>query len=193
MEFAAHNGIRLSWVDQVSNGFTKFNNLLTFKECINQENPKDKELGTQAMDKVYQRAFLSIGLLQTRVESHESLKGLNQLYTKSNSTFILSPPTNETPDAVENILAFFEPIVNDPWHSRAWILQEAFSAGLRMNIILLWSPNVDIKGLPGTSRILSVMEIVVPLDVFCMLIDYVNSFLIRSLGTLPLAESLSKR
>jgi hypothetical protein len=39
--------------------------------------------------------------------------------------------------------------------------KEASSAGPRMNILLQNSPNIDIQGLPGISRILSVTEIVI--------------------------------
>ncbi len=36
----------------------------------------DTELGIQAIYKVYQRAFLSIGLLRTRIESQRTLDAL---------------------------------------------------------------------------------------------------------------------
>ena len=46
------------------------------KECIDQEDPANKEVGIQVMDKVYERAFLSIGLLRTRIGSQDALRVL---------------------------------------------------------------------------------------------------------------------
>lgn len=79
------------------------------------------------MDKVYQRAFLSIGLLRTRIETQETLDSLQYLLAESgevDATITDGTPTSELVDAV---MSFFEPILADPWHTRAWILQEGLS------------------------------------------------------------------
>ena len=91
VDFATQNGIRLIWIDQLSE--TPLGGLLVSfisKECIDQENPSDKELGIQATDQIYQRAFLSIGLLQTIIESQDMLEALRHLLNKDYESYDLS-------------------------------------------------------------------------------------------------------
>lgn len=88
----------------------------------------DKELGIQAMDKVYQRAFLSAGLLRTRIETERSLEGLKYLLAESGEFCIDLKDHVPTSEIVDVVMAFFEPLINDLWHTRAWILQEGLSS-----------------------------------------------------------------
>ncbi|KAH6715572.1 heterokaryon incompatibility protein-domain-containing protein [Leptodontidium sp. MPI-SDFR-AT-0119] len=178
VEFAAQSGIRLIWIDQ---------------ECIDQEDPADKELGIQVMDKVYQRAFLSIGLLRSRIESQDTLRALHHVLTNSDDFEGFSNANIPTPDLVESLISFFGHVMNDPWHTRAWVLQESLSAGPRMVLLLQRSPEVIIEGLPGISKTLSVSEVALHLDLFIMLIDYATGFLLKSLTTLPITNNLTQK
>jgi len=140
---------------------------------------------------------MSIGLLRTTIESPDKLKALNYLLTKEDEFSGFSPAKigdiNETVLA-EELIDFFEPIANDSWHTRGWILQEAFSSGPRMNLLLMRTPNVSVRGLPGISQTLSMTEIVIHMDLILGMIDYARTFLSRlSLVSLPLEETLARR
>jgi hypothetical protein len=149
------------------------------------------------MDQVYQRAFISIGLLRTTIESPDKLKALNYLLTKEDEFSGFS--TEKIGDINETVLAeklidFLEPIANDAWHTRAWILQEAFSSGPRMNLLLRRTSDIIVKGLPGISQTLSMTEIVIHMDLLLAMIDHARAFLSRlSLVTAPLGDSLAQR
>ncbi|PVH81654.1 hypothetical protein DL98DRAFT_571010 [Cadophora sp. DSE1049] len=177
-EFAAQNGIRLIWIDQ---------------ECIDQEDPADKELGIQVMDKVYQRAFLSIGLLRTRIESQDTLRVLKHFGPNSDGGWGFSAAEISTHDLVESMITFFEHIMKDPWHTRAWVLQEAYSAGPRMVLLFQHAPGISMSGHRTISTTLSVSEIAVHFDSFIILVDYATGFLTRSLAALAITDDLAQR
>ena len=145
------------------------------QECIDQEDPVDKELGIQAMDKIYKRAYLSIGLLQGTVESQESLDSLALLVDSSRWDNSSASPT-ELQAMAAKLLPFFELVAGDPWHTRAWVLQEAFSSGSRMNLLLRRTAGVSVKGVAGISHILSVTEIVIHMDTLLMVFTYAHAF-----------------
>ncbi|KAL2068075.1 hypothetical protein VTL71DRAFT_16173 [Oculimacula yallundae] len=178
VRFAAQNGIRFIWIDQ---------------ECIDQEDPEDKELGIQVMDKVYQRAFLSIGLLRTRIESQDSLRAIKHFLLNSENPQGFNTANVPPEELMESFTAFFGLIMNDPWHTRAWILQEAFSAGPRMVLLLQHAPEISTEGLPCISETLSVSEIVLHLDQFIVMIDYANWFLTKSPTSLPTTHDLTQK
>ena len=147
------------------------------------------------MDKVYQRAFLSIGLLQTSITSNETLDALNYLFTKDgnvNSEYLTLSATATTGSIEDSlpprigkialaskIVAFLETLAGDTWHTRAWILQETFSAGPRMCLLLKRTPNITTRGLPGVSQTLSITEVVIRMDALLGIIDHAKHFLLR--------------
>jgi len=136
------------------------------------------------MDQVYQRAFLSIGLLQTSISSDETLDALRYLLTTGgnmNDEYLTQFTTEriEEPTLASKLVTFLETLANDPWHTRAWILQETFSSGPRMCLLLRRAPNVTTKGLPGVSQTLSVTEVVIHMNSFLAIVDHAKHFLLH--------------
>jgi hypothetical protein len=145
------------------------------------------------MDQVYQRAFLSIGLLQTTISSNETLDALNYLFTKDgnmNDEYLTQFTTERIEELTlaSKLVTFLETLANDPWHTRAWILQETFSSGPRMCLLLRRAPNIITKGLPGVSQTLSVTEVVIHMDLFLAIIDHAKHFLLH----LPLSVATQR-
>lgn len=147
------------------------------------------------MDKIYQRAYLSIGLLNNTVESSNTLDALKRLVRKEDNNAFehFSAEGIDEADLVNELLVFLESIVHDPWHTRAWILQEAFSAGPRMCLLLPRNPNMVIPQLPGISRILSMTEIVIHMDTLLMIFDHSAHFLKHIDESTAIPPSLERR
>jgi len=145
------------------------------------------------MDKVYERAFLSIGLLRTRIESQETLRVLKHFCPNSEGNWGFSAAGISNTDLVESMITFFEHIMKDPWHTRAWVLQEAYSAGPRMVLLLQHAPGILLSGHRSISATLSVSEIAVQFDSFIIMVDYATGFLTRSLAVLTLSSNLAQR
>ena len=64
VSFATACGIPFIWIDQ---------------ECIEQDDPSDKEIMIQVMDQIFSSCKYSIGLLDTRVESEKALNEFSRL------------------------------------------------------------------------------------------------------------------
>ncbi|KAF2118639.1 heterokaryon incompatibility protein-domain-containing protein [Lophiotrema nucula] len=141
VEFARHNGVRMIWIDQ---------------ECIQQDDPNEKEQAVQGMDLVYSRAIFTIGLFSSR---------LRQADIDILSSRLVEPVTKHSRRAdrshhrAQKALDCFRNIVLDRWNTRAWILQEAFAS--RGNMILLFpiAENLDLEGCTFIRQDLSRTEV----------------------------------
>ncbi|RYP20899.1 hypothetical protein DL765_002549 [Monosporascus sp. GIB2] len=130
VEFAISCGLRMIWIDQ---------------ECLpqpgedsTQEDREYHKLGIQAMDIVYNRALVTAGLLTTQF-SHQSQ--INAMVTmslfeihESGTKFRwrghgLQPPVD---DDLTSVLETLAVLICDRWYTRAWVIQEALSAGNRL-------------------------------------------------------------
>lgn len=125
VSFAAHNGIRLIWIDQ---------------ECIEQHDRNDQEVGIQAMDLVYQQARYSIGLLSANIPSEAHLEALvvTEQWGRSGAQWCFFPFTSLNPTinkVINHLIELLELVTSDEWSDRAWIFQESFSAGRAMTLL----------------------------------------------------------
>jgi hypothetical protein len=114
--FAQRHGYQLLWCDQ---------------ECIDQEDPEDKEPGIQAMDVIYERAAVCVAPLDARIITQAELDALATA-TKP-APFPDWENWHEWLEHMpwERILAMakvIKAIPSDPWFSRAWIFQESTAA-----------------------------------------------------------------
>ncbi|KAI1370478.1 hypothetical protein F4677DRAFT_351742 [Hypoxylon crocopeplum] len=124
-------GLRMIWIDQ---------------ECLPQSKPGDLEenrredqLGVQAMDIVYNRAICTAGLHDVEIS--------NPAQADAIITLIRMAETRRVPrvDAVflNRALDFLEAVSRDRWYTRAWVVQEALSAGDGLMIVLRRGPAVS--------------------------------------------------
>ncbi|KAI1427001.1 heterokaryon incompatibility protein-domain-containing protein [Xylaria sp. FL1777] len=153
VNFARENGFRMIWIDQ---------------ECIEQNQPKEKELAIQAMDYVYTNAKISIGLFNTHLQqkhldslvlAFESRGG--QPFKEVRGRRALNGCRKVDLHVMYDALSM---IVNDKWNTRAWILQEAFASSGNMILLFPRVENVDAARWLLICHELSQSELAIQLD-----------------------------
>ncbi|KAI3321486.1 hypothetical protein HD806DRAFT_523966 [Xylariaceae sp. AK1471] len=124
-------GLRMIWIDQ---------------ECIPQpkddspeDNKYEQQLGVQAMDIVYNRAIVTAGLHDVTITSPGQIHAIRSLIQMDETRQL--PHIND--QFLDHILQFFESVSLDRWYTRAWIAQEALSAGIGLMIVLRRSPGIS--------------------------------------------------
>ncbi|KAI0470353.1 hypothetical protein F4859DRAFT_522844 [Xylaria cf. heliscus] len=123
-------GLRMIWIDQ---------------ECLPQpkagssdEEKHEQQLGIQAMDIVYHRAIITAGLHDVAVTDPLQMSAIQTIMNMDDRM-----PTNPvTGDTVNHVLHFLKSLLEDRWYTRAWVAQEALSAGPGLMIILRRGPGV---------------------------------------------------
>ncbi|KAK4553982.1 hypothetical protein LTR86_008823 [Recurvomyces mirabilis] len=113
MAFANHKDLSAVWIDQ---------------ECIDQKNPDDKEAGVQSMYLVYEQAQWSVGLLSTVIRGQETMDLLDPEYLQCHSF--------STHEDLAIALRFLQLLDGERWFKRAWCMQESWSAGQRMMLMI---------------------------------------------------------
>jgi hypothetical protein len=113
VDYAKKRNINAIWIDQ---------------ECINQDNPTDKEDGIQAMDIVYQASDHPIAVLESCFETQAELDALASVVDSDRFEF--------DPAQIEALADILGALSADQWFERAWTLQESTSAGARMVLLI---------------------------------------------------------
>lgn len=178
VQFARENKIRFVWIDQ---------------ECINQDDPKDKEHGIQSMDMVYQQACVSIGLFNAEIQTQSQLEALNQLYKWGNDggNSDLVAGMSEIADPLLEVL---ETLMKDRWTTRAWILQESFSAGQNMVLLIKRGSGIRESDTEWSSHFVSSDEVAMDFNRFLNCITFARWFFaIRSQNTTADSAAFSSR
>ena len=113
MAYAEAQSINALWIDQ---------------ECIDQNDPMDKENGIQEMDLVYHESDYPIAVLEFSFQSQNELDVFASICDQALYTFDPSQI-----DVLESVLVA---LTRDKWFERAWTLQESVSAGAGMTLLL---------------------------------------------------------
>lgn len=116
--------LRYIWIDQ---------------ECIEQDNLEDKEAGIQSMDLVYQQSAYPVGIIDCYFDKQSHIDMLELIMEGEN--FAL--------DQMGDLIDMLELLKNDPWFTRAWVLQECVAAGWHMPILIQHDPNLEKPSLFG--------------------------------------------
>ena len=115
------------------------------KEDSPQEHKDEQELGVQAMDVVYSRACITAGLLSASITRQEQMDAVATLqsFALMNSESDVTwegvrevPPITDISRLLNHTLDFLEIVSANRWYTRAWVAQEALSAG-EMLVLLL--------------------------------------------------------
>ncbi|KAK3361771.1 hypothetical protein B0T24DRAFT_724253 [Lasiosphaeria ovina] len=129
VDFANNWGLRMIWIDQ---------------ECLPQpaedspQHDKDyQQLGVQAMDIVYNRALVTAALHAGEFTSQAQLDAVQELISFDGimDKFPGKLRVNISPRALDYVLEFLDTVARDRWYTRAWIAQEALSAGDRLVLV----------------------------------------------------------
>ena len=176
VSFAAQNGIRMIWIDQVKYLrfiYTRSSHLpdIPPKECIEQDNEHEKELGIQAMDYVYLRADFSIGLFQaTMQQRHLDALLLSYEWRIGENMRRRGPrPLKQCRSVrLKTLVEALRLVLEDRWNTRAWVLQEAFVSSGNMILLFPRAKGVIVKGWSLICHDLSLTEIGIKLDLLQM-------------------------
>lgn len=117
--YAKSRSIDAIWIDQ---------------ECINQDDPADKEDAIQAMDLVYQKSAHPIAILESWFDTQNQVDIFSSIVDPGE---IFEFDANKI-EALADILSHF---AVDRWFTRAWTLQESTSSGVRM-LLLIGCPDL---------------------------------------------------
>lgn len=135
-------GLRMIWIDQ---------------ECLPQPpqdayspEKEDKELGIQAMDIIYNRAFVTAGLQDVQLSDQTQLDTILNLASDANE--------GDRPGALSGhhelglIVDFLDKVSRDRWYTRAWVIQEAISAGDNLSLAFRRGPGLSCPSKLRTAR-----------------------------------------
>lgn len=167
-----------------------------FQECIEQDNPMEKELSIQAMDYVYLRAHISIGLFHTQLQQ-EHLDCLLLAYeAKVDSRYQRRGRRVLTGCRAIRAQKLYEAVsmvASDRWNTRAWILQEAFASSGNMLLLFSRGHQVNVRGWMLICHELSQSELAVQLDTLQqsiqLSIPMIQPMILRSLDSHDTAQS----
>jgi hypothetical protein len=130
VDFANSCGLRMIWIDQ---------------ECLPQPSETSttadwemQELGIQSMDMVYNRAMYTAGLLNVEITSQEQVDAIETLLHCDWDT----TKRTMTLQYCEHVIRFLDEICRDRWYTRAWVVQEAVCAGLKLVLAFRRSPGL---------------------------------------------------
>lgn len=124
MKYLSHTGLKLFWIDRA---------------CIDQDDAKTKARAMNSMDLVYQNAERTLGILSTPIRTKNELKVLISLMDRK---FTSQPPRglpifrpHVSRASIERAIHVLERLTQDPWWKRAWVFQEEYVAGTKMDLL----------------------------------------------------------
>ncbi|KAH7163367.1 hypothetical protein B0J13DRAFT_669952 [Dactylonectria estremocensis] len=157
-------GLRMIWIDQEC--------LPQPNENSSQEVKDEQELGLQAMDIIYNRAIMTAGLQDVEITSQHQFDVLRALSNSNND----SP--NIRKDYFNLAIDFFDQVRQDRWYTRAWVIQEAVSAGRNLMLVFKRAAGVEYASefrftteLIPPKHSLDLAARALPSDVVCITVD----------------------
>jgi len=128
VSFAIARAIPYIWIDQ---------------ECIEQDDPSEKEIMIQVMDQIFSSCKYSIGLLDTSIESQEALDEFSRLLSRirdqsmpKDLRYNTSWYDSTEPQSLIEIYDLLQNIAADSWFARNWTFQEASCARDGMHLLV---------------------------------------------------------
>lgn len=122
INFARECGLDYLWIDQ---------------ECIEQDDPDDKDVGIQAMDLVYQIAEQSVAVLEVKIHEQRHLDALGLLQ-------VCDGVEDLSPTDLQDLIEALEIVLGDRWFERTWCLQESTSAARKMALLIRRDPSLQL-------------------------------------------------
>ncbi|KAH6643567.1 hypothetical protein C7974DRAFT_370804 [Boeremia exigua] len=140
VDFANSCGLRMIWIDQ---------------ECLpqpNKDSPQadkdEQQLGVQSMDIVYNRATVTAGLLDVKIDSLWQIKTITALMRSTDDSARRIP----NQEAVRHLLDFLYRTSQDRWYTRAWVIQESLCAGSKLALAFRLGPGLNSSATVRQSR-----------------------------------------
>ncbi|RFU26875.1 hypothetical protein B7463_g9473, partial [Scytalidium lignicola] len=129
MIYARECSCRFLWIDQ---------------ECIDQENPVDKERHIQAMHLIYRSAQQVVAVLNCFITTQAHMDVFEEIGVAEGHKFRVNKMFDGQPlyeklkvvSFLKTAVELAETIAGDPWYTRAWTLQEAILAFLPLHLLI---------------------------------------------------------
>ncbi|XXH01562.1 hypothetical protein Hte_007922 [Hypoxylon texense] len=123
-KYMEYNDVKFLWIDQ---------------HCIEQKRGEAKEIGMNAMDRVYSQSNHSVALLTRPIKSGAELRLLDQIIRgrmvyENDNGYSLS--WYKSPKEDFNALRLLDNITSDMWFTRGWTFQENYRAGKNMKLLI---------------------------------------------------------
>lgn len=195
IDVAISCGIRMIWIDQ---------------ECLPQpteDSPQadkdEQQMGIQAMDIIYSRAALTAGLLSKAevanqkqmdaIAAIQSWKVVSSIQGEGELVCKVEPQPDIDEPTMHLMMDVVQSIISDRWYTRAWVTQEALSAG--NSLLLVLSQGQDIPkqanfSLTEFGQAESVMQKEwqsISRDIFVIPVDVLNQTLGLAQKLLPMS------
>ncbi|RKK95472.1 hypothetical protein BFJ68_g14758 [Fusarium oxysporum] len=128
--------------------YVKSGHLWIDQHCIHQQEGESKEIGMQAMDRVYSLSEHPAALLSRNINTSEQLQLLTDILsgsfvTRRGDKYLPSSPAHwkRALDAFQ-LLHY---ITSDTWFSRGWTYQENYRANNSMTLLITHSPRLNLE------------------------------------------------
>jgi hypothetical protein len=125
LRYAEYAESSLFWIDQ---------------ECVNQKSKREKQMAMDSMDRVYNGSRYPVGLLSTIICDESHIDSLALLlggelvgYSRRDDCSVLVQYDKKK---ASSILDLLELLQKDRWWQRAWIFQEEYLGGQRMELLI---------------------------------------------------------
>ena len=142
--YAEHHKLRGFWIDD---------------QCLDQDDPKRRDLAIHSMDRLYAQSPYSVGMLTILVDDQWKLDALYSLMDGSvfeaadGASHAQVPPRLRPIRRFWRVVRWFFRLLSDPWWSRCWIFQEEYCAARNMWILIPCNLNLHRRSsLFGTIR-----------------------------------------
>ena len=124
IKYLSCEGLELFWIDQA---------------CIDQDDDGSKMKAMNSMDLIYKHAERTIGLLSTPIESAIELRLMVRLM---NGELTVQSPRGLSAfrprvgsGTIDRIVRTLKRLTEDDWWKRAWVFQEEYVAGTKMDLL----------------------------------------------------------
>ncbi|RKK08838.1 hypothetical protein BFJ66_g9106 [Fusarium oxysporum f. sp. cepae] len=128
-----HINCKYLWIDQ---------------HCIHQEEGETKEIGMQAMDRVYSLSKYPAALLSRKINTSKQLQLLTDILsgsfvTRRGDKYLPSSPAHWK--RAQDAFRLLHYITSDTWFSRGWTYQENYRANKNMTLLITHSPTLNLE------------------------------------------------
>jgi hypothetical protein len=130
MTYAVAHSCHFLWIDQ---------------ECIEQDDPVDKERHIQAMHLIYRSAEQVVAVLNCQITKQAHIDVLDALGVAEDHRFPvkISKGQLENVSFLETAVELAEIMARDLWYTRAWTLQEAILASKPLHLLVPYNPSLS--------------------------------------------------
>ncbi|SCO91421.1 uncharacterized protein FRV6_15549 [Fusarium oxysporum] len=130
-----HINCKYLWIDQ---------------HCIRQQDGEEKEIGMQAMDRVYSLSHHPAALLSRSISTTQQLQLLvdilsGSFVTRRGDKYL--PSSSAHCRSVLDAFQLLHYITSDTWFSRGWTYQENYRANNNMTLLITHSPTINLEKL----------------------------------------------